>query len=328
MGWGVEGETEQKLISAEKKTREEIAKVKSSLIAYASRDSINQSIIDDVKQQVKAAGWDDGFSMRFLFKAVTKISPDWLRQLIGSCVASGDQRTTVYRMCAEVFVLNDREELPGVKLAGTNCLSFFTPFNYRAGRREAGIDGFSDGSLCMPHIRGKMKFGHLPCDTPGLQSDRFPEPKSERLYKEWGANNALMNQYVDVAGKYKLLDSPEVNTVQESHRLIDELVPQNICSSQGFRSAGKRLGNDQDGKPIYQWRLGGTWHHNMSRVGWFVLNGVRYTEIENSWEGYHDGNNAFCVEAGDDDRWMSRAEVQGVGNMDMTDNGPVIDWGN
>lgn len=326
MGWGLEQDSEDQKIRAERTTREAIAKVAPNLMQYAPKEPKNQALIDEVKAAVKAAGWDDGFSFRFLFQIVMAKYPGWLAQLIGSCVASGDFRTTVYRQLAEVFILNDPEELAGFELSGPESIAFFAPFSYRAGRREAGINGNSDGSLCLPHIRGKMKFGHLPCNTPGLRSDAFPEPQSERLYREWGANNRLMDQYLEQAGKFKLLDSPEVTSHQQSVDLIEELVPQNICSSQGFRSTGKKLGNGPDGKGIYQWRPGGTWHHNMSRVGWFELNGRRFTEIENSWAGYHDGNESFVVEADDDERWIQRAEVQGVGNIDLKDNGPAINW--
>lgn len=327
MGWGIPGETAERCQYIEQGIRELIAKVRPSLMQYAHRDVRNTSVLDAVKAKVKAAGWDDGFSFRFLFQEIMKREPKWLAQLIGSCVASGDFRTTVYRMLAEIFILNDPEELPGTQLAGEDSISFFAPFNYRAGRREAGINGNSDGSLCLPHIRGKMKYGHLPCSTPGLESDAFPEPQSEATYRRWGADNRLMDKYLVEAGKFKLLDSPHVTSVSQSHQLIGEdLVPQNICSSWGFRSTGKKLGNDPTGRAIYQWTRSGTWHHNMSRVGWFRLNGTLYTEIENSWGYYHNDNMAFCVEASEDERWLRAAEVQGVGNIDLSDNGPAIDW--
>lgn len=327
MGWGLPNETIERNHYIEKKERDAIIAIRPALMQYRMSEPVNQALIDEVKQMVKNAGWDDGFSFRFLFAAVVKRSPDWLRQLIGSCVASGDMRATVYRMLAEIFILHDPEELPGVKMDGTDSIAFFAPYSYRAGRREAGINGRSDGSLCLPHIRGKMKYGHLPCNTPGLRSDRFPEPKDEDLYKDWGADNRLMDQFVAQASKLKLLDSPAVKSVEESHRLIDELVPQNNCSGWGFKSTGKKLGNGPDGKPIFQWTRSGTWQHNMTRTGWYELKGKRYTETENSWDDYHDGNRAFCVEQNEDARWVKDSEVQGVGNIDLTDSGPVVDWG-
>jgi hypothetical protein len=247
---------------------------------------------------------------------------------VHNCVASGDMRTTAYRMVAEIFVFHDPEELPGTKFSGPESLAFFAPFSYRAGRKLAGINGNSDGSLCLPHIRGKMQFGHLPCNTPGLTVDAFPEPQREATYKQWGANDTLLNQFASQAAPFKLLESEPVKSVDDIHTLIcDHLKPANICSSWGFRTTGKSLGQDANGATIKQWTRSGTWHHNMSVVGHVKRSGTEYVIVENSWGNYHDGSTCFAVEAGEMDRWLKQSECQSVGEIDLTDSGPAVDWG-
>jgi hypothetical protein len=329
MGWGIPNEPESAWVACENKTRDEIAQVAPEMLSrHSAREAKNAALETEVREAIKAGGWEEGFNLSFLFKHATKLQPAWLRQIIGSCVASGDQRTTAYRMAAEVFLLNDPEELPGTKLAGRESLAFFAPFNYRAGRREAGINGRSDGSLCLPHIRGKMKFGHLPCNTPGLQSDAFPEPQRGDTYKDWGANNTLMDQFLEPAAKFKLLESEPVGTVDAVHELIcTHFKPSNICSMWGFKSTNKKLGLDAEGNPVYQWTRSGTWAHNMSVIGHQKFNGTWYVIIENSWENFHNGGKTFAVEVNEMARWLRDAQCQSVGEIDLADNAPAIHWG-
>jgi hypothetical protein len=329
MGWGVGTETADELHSTERVCRDQIADIAPSyLMRHAIKEPVNETLLQTVKEQVQEAGWDDGMILPFLFKEATKLQPQWLKQLIGSCVASGDMRTTAYRMVAEVFVFNDPEELPGFEFSGRNSLAFYAPFSYRAGRKLAGINGNSDGSLCLPHIRGKMQFGHLPCDAQGLQADAFPEPQSQSDYKRWGANDTLLNQFADQAAPFKLLESEPVKDPDDSKVLIVEhLKPQNICSMWGFRSTNKPLGKDPEGNTIYQWTRSGQWAHNMSVVGFVQINGVWYVIIENSWDKYHNGSRMFGVEINEYAKWLRQAECQSVGEIDLKDNAPVIDWG-
>jgi hypothetical protein len=229
-------------------------------------------------------------------------------------------------MMAEVFLLNDPEQLPGIDASGTDAFAFYAPFSYRAGRREAGINGNMDGSLCLPHIRGKMKFGHLPCSTAGLQSDTFPEPQDQRYYKRWGADNRLMDQYVAAAGKFKLLESEPVKEAGASQDLICEhFKPHNICSMWGFRSSQQVQVQDANGSNLFQWtRDSEPWAHNMSVVGCLEFRGTTYFDIENSWSNFHNGNQNFLVEMNEYDRWLRDAECQSVGEIDMADNAPAF----
>jgi hypothetical protein len=329
MGWGLANETESKLHDMEKRALDELANLAPSCVMrHETRDPKNEALLQTVRDQVKAAGWDDGMILPFLFKEATKLQPAWLRQLIGSCVASGDMRTTAYRMVAEIFVFNDPEELPGSKFSGPESLAFFAPYSYRAGRKLAGINGNSDGSLCLPHIRGKMQFGHLPCNAQGLRSDAFPEPQSQSDYKRWGANDTLLNQFAAQANPFKLLESEPVKSVADIHELVcTHLKPANICSMWGFRSSRRPLGQDANGATINQWTRSGQWAHNMSVVGHVKKGGAEFVIIENSWGNFHDGSTCFAVEASEMDRWLRQAECQSVGEIDLKDNGPAIDWG-
>jgi hypothetical protein len=329
MGWGLPNVSESALHDLEKRAFDDLAKVAPShLMRHSEREPKNTELLRRVEDRVTAAGWDEGMILPFLFDEATKMKPAWLRQLIGSCVASGDMRTTAYRMVAEVFVFHDVEELPGTKFSGPESLAFFAPFSYRAGRKLAGINGNSDGSLCLPHIRGKMQFGHLPCNTPGLTVDAFPEPQREATYKQWGANDTLLNQFASQAAPFKLLESEPVKSVEDIHTLIcDHLKPANICSMWGFRTTGKSLGQDANGATIKQWTRSGQWAHNMSVVGHVKKSGTEYVIIENSWGNYHDGSTCFAVEAGEMDRWLKQAECQSVGEIDLNDSGPAVDWG-
>lgn len=327
MGWGLSNYTAQQRVTEEKRAFEALANlVPKRLMRQPAKKVINQKLLDQVHADIKAAGFDGGFSFRFLYKAVMKETPGWLAQLIGSCVASGDMRTTVYRMLAEVFLLNDPEQLPGIDIDGRDAMAFFAPFSYRAGRREAGIDGNSDGSLCLPHIRGKMKYGHLPCSAKNLQSDTFPEPQNQRLYKEWGANNRLMDQFLAEAGKYKLLESEPVKQPEDSSTLICEhFKPHNICSMWGFQSLRKLDCRGTNGQNLYQWtRSREPWPHNMSVVGCLTFRGTRYWDIDNSWSNFHNGNPDFLVEENEYARWLRDAECQSVGEIDMDDNAPAF----
>lgn len=328
MGWGIPNEPESMWVSSELRIRDEIAAVSPILLMrHDAREAKNVELEKSVLDAVKNAGWDEGMIMPFLFLVATKMTPDWLRQIIGSCVASGDFRTTVYRMAAEVFLLNDPEEVPGTKLSGKESIAFFAPFSYRAGRREAGINGRSDGSLCLPHIRGKMKFGHLPCNTPGLESDAFPEPQRGDTYKDWGADNRLMDRYLEQAGKFKLLESEPITTVEGLHEILcTHYKPANICSMWGFKSTGRKLGKDAEGKTISQWTRSGQWAHNLSVVGCVTHNSKQYFIIENSWENYHDGSKCFAVEENEMARWLKDAQCQSVGEIDLADNAPAVQW--
>lgn len=325
MGWGIPNEPVQKWLTAEKQTLDNIASVAPQRLMRNDPKPRNQELMDKVYKIQEANGIEKGFCFIYLPQAIFGTQFDWLAQLIGSCVASGDMRTTAYRMLAEVFILNDPETLPGIDIEGTDSLAFFAPFSYRAGRKIAGINGNSDGSLCLPHIKGKMQYGHLPCSTLNLQSDRFPEPQSESLYRRWGANDTLLNQFAPAAAKFTLLESEPVKSASTAATLLDDhLKPMNICSMYGFAPDYQHpTWKDENGNPVWIWKRSGQWAHNMSVVGHVWVNGKEYIIIENSWANYHKGRKWFAIPADLFNSWLRDAECQSVGEINMTDNAPA-----
>jgi hypothetical protein len=326
-GWGIPGMSEANILGEEQRQFDALAAIVPQRLMARDPKPPNKQLLDKVIKIQEANGIESGFCFLYLSQAIFGKQFDWLAQLIGSCVASGDMRTTAYRMLAEVFLLNDPEEIPGTEIVGRNNLAFFAPYNYRAGRREGGINGNSDGSFCMAHIKGKMKYGHLPCDTPGLESDLFPEPRSTSLYRRWGANNELLDKFAEIGRKYPLLESSPIKGAADAKKsIVEGFKPANICSSWSFVPDYQHpTWKDEDGQPVWIWKRGREpWYHNMSVIGHVVVNGQEFDIVENSWHNYHRGRKWFAIPATLFDTWGRVAECQNVGEIDMTDNPAVF----
>lgn len=297
-------------------------------LARAPREP-DHDYMEDIRHRQQLDGIEGGFSFLHLEELVFKARLPWRPQIIGSCVASASMRVVAMRMLAEVFLFGDPEQLFGDRLEGTKSLASFAPYHYRAGRRLAGINGMGDGSLCLPQIRGLMQFGILPCHTPGIISESFPEPQNARLYREWGANNVLMDQFVDSAKKFPLVESTKTLGAAESKdNLTVGLKPELICSAWAFKPDRPhptwRL---RDGSQvwIYTRDRSATWQHAMSRVAYVQVAGQWYCIILNSWGDSHKNGAWFAIPAELDDQWIKQAEVQTIGEIDMSDNPPL--WG-
>jgi len=326
-GWGLPSQTLQEKIDAERREREALELlVPDRMCHHDNRAVANDQLLAEVKQIQQANGIDDGFCFLYLIEAIWGFQFEWLPQLIGSCVASGDMRTTAYRMAAEVFLLNQPESIFGETIVGPMNLAPFAPYNYRMGRDAAGINGSSDGSLCLPHIKGKMKYGHLPCSTPGLVSDAFPEPQDMPLYRRWGAGNTLASQYHSVASQYVLEESENVKTVDTGITLINQFKPQNNCSGFAFKKRGPIPGwKLADGSQVDLWTIdpANSWQHNMSIIGYVTVKGTMYEIWENSWGKYHSNRRWFPISMDDAARVVARSERQSVGEMNLTNTGPA-----
>jgi hypothetical protein len=326
-GWGEEGRSKFFLFSDEKREFDRLAEAApDNVVRRQAKPVLNTWLHARVKQIQIDNGIEGGFCFLFLYQALFGRQPAWLPQLISSCVASGDMRTTLYRMLAEVFLLNDPETLAGTELDGRKSFAFFAPYNYRAGRREANIRGRKGGSLCLPHIRGKMKYGHLPCDTPGLVSDTYPEPQSENLYTTWGRNNRLLEQHRSSALPYLLLESEPINDIDSQRdTILEHFKPANICSNWAFKPDYQHpTWRDEFGDPVWIFTRDhdDDWQHNMSVVGFILVSGVWYVVIENSWGSVHKGRRWFCITADEYSSWVHHKSsvVQTVGEIDMADN--------
>jgi hypothetical protein len=328
MGWGMPWQTFQDRIDDEERARDQLAALApAALMRHKAKQVVNDEMLAKVRELMARDGMTGGFSFLHLHEAVTGTFPDWLPQLIGSCVASGDKETTAARMLAEVHLFGEAESLPGTQTSSTDNLSFFAPFNYRAGRKLAGINGNGDGSLCLPHIRGKMQFGHLPCNVAGLASDAFPEPQNQSLYRAWGATDKYLNEFASLAGAYKLLESEKVTDPENLWTLTTKhFKPANICSMWAFRRGHKHpTWKTRDGQPVYIWvrDTRDEWAHNMSRMGYVEVDGKRYGLVKNTWGPFHDQRSWFPIDVDTDAAWLRQAECQTVGNVNMK-NSPSV----
>jgi hypothetical protein len=328
MGWGMPWQSFTDRLDDEARAREQIQKLApAALMRHAAKEVLDTAVLAKTRELMAKDGMEDGFSFLHLHEAIFGKLPDWKPQLIGSCVASGDKETTSARMLAEVFLFQQAESLPGGFTSTTDNASFFAPFNYRAGRKLAGINGSGDGSLCLPHIRGKMQYGHLPCDAAGLASDDFPEPQNQSTYRQWGASDRFLNDFAAAAGKYKLLESEKVRMPDEMWTLtVEHFKPANICSMWAFKRGPQHpTWKTRDGKPVHIWvrDTRQEWAHNMSRMGYIKLGGQRYGIVKNTWGPFHDGRSWFVIDEQTDESWLRQAECQTVGDIDMKDNSSV-----
>ena len=328
MGWGLPWQNLSDRLDDEARARDEIQRLApAALIRHRAKQVKDNELLGKVRELMAKDGMEDGFSFLHLHEVIMGEQPDWKPQLIGSCVASGDKETTAARMLAEVFLFQEMETLPGAETRTTDNLSFFAPFNYRAGRKLAGINGNGDGSLCLPHIRGKMQYGHLPCNAYGLASDDFPEPQNQSTYRAWGATDKYLNEFSDAAGKYKLLESEKVRNPDELWTLtVEHYKPANICSMWAFKRGPQHpTWKTRDGKPINIWvrDTRNEWAHNMSRIGYVMVGGRKYGIVKNTWGQFHDGRSWFVIDEDTDEAWLRQAECQTVGNIDMKDNEAV-----
>jgi hypothetical protein len=291
-----------------------------NVVRHAAKSVINQKLLDDIISVQKSHGIDSGFSFLHMAEAIFGEQLPWKKQLIGSCVASGDMRTTSYRMLAEVFLLNDPEQLPGIDIEGTDAFAPFAPFSYRAGRKRGRLNS-GDGSFCSVHIEGKMEDGILFCRS-GVESDTYPEPQSTRLYRQWGNSNSLLDQWKPKAEKYKQLETEEVKNTSDLKELLTvHHKPCNICSSWGFAPSHKHPSWQlADGSPVWIYKRSGSWAHNLSLVAWVEVKGEAFVIVENSWGATHKNGRWFVIPESTASSWLRSASCLSVGEIDMDDN--------
>ena len=323
MGWGIPDQTITQTYFNEQSMFGQLAQAHPEAVVQRESRTPNRAMLEKVIAIQKANGIDGGFWFGALEIAVFGSVFKWLAQTIGSCVASGGMRGTADRCLAEVFLLNDPETLFGNSIVGIDNLAHFAPYNYRAGRKRAGIDGNSDGSYCSVHTRGMMEDGMIPCSTPGLVSDAFPEPQSSSTYRSWGANDTLLNRFATTGRIYKLLESPKIDSTQQGKDLMMAYKPAMVCSNWAFKPDYVHpTWKLSDGSPvvIYKRDTSTSWAHNMTDWG-FVLVGNRwYVFILNSWGNAHRNGTWLVIPIELYDEWQPRSERQAIGEIDMAPN--------
>jgi len=270
-------------------------------------EKIFEQCIEIGKADSIEEGWDCTWLETLCAIELNNLAP----QIIGSCVATSHITLLATRMIHEIVLLGRAEEFLGRKLSGRDSICPFGPYSYRAGRKHAGINGNGDGSTCSGQIKGSMVYGFLPCDTPDIRSDFFPEPKSTSTYRQWGANDRLLNEFAEAGQKFDLIEAPEVTTVEMATQMLKEFKPLQICSGWGFRTTGTRLPNGD----VLSSRSG-SWAHSMQVQGIVKMtNGNWYAKIRNQWGNYHAGKPYFWVTIEEFGRWLRNSSTMAIGTL-------------
>lgn len=334
-GWGNLTDTFDERIKIEKEVAELIANTAPHICQSGGIELVlNKPMFNKIKTLMDEDGIDDGLDLTYIEKAAFGKFLEWLAQIIGSCVASGEMRISTTRTMWEVLVLGQLEELWGLDLSGVNSFAAFAPYSYRAGRRIGNMNS-GDGSYCSVHIQGMLQYGKLPCWTPGLQSDAFPEPQSASTYRNWGSRsgNSLMDKFVETAKKFVLTES-EQNTDADmaKQRLIEEFKPSMICSDWAFApSHAHPTWKLADGSPVWIYKRDTTtsWPHNMSVVAFLKVAGQWYVKIRNSWgTKAHKNGDYFIIPIEVFAQWLAAryAESRTIGNIQLALSVPPIAW--
>lgn len=323
MGWGDEHDSAETRHANEQRNFAALAEAAPTWAMRHAAKEPSQRILKALQDEMAKDGITGGFSARYIELVVFGAFFAWLAQIIGSCVASGGMRALTRRTLIEIFLLGQAEETFGHQITGVDNVAPFGPYSYRAGRRFTNIRG--DGSYCSIHTRGAMTYGMLPCSAAGLQSDAFPEPQSASLYRQWGASNSLMDQFQSLAKKFLLLESENIRDADDSKTALREhYKPQMICSNWAFRpDYAHPTWKDRNGNPIiiYKRDTSTSWSHNMTVDGQIVAVEKDWTLIDNSWGPKAHKNGSFFIIPfslfGD---WTRSAEIQTIGDIDLTDS--------
>lgn len=288
-------------------------------------------LLRSLRERQAANGIEDGIDLTVLLTMLFGENFRWLRQLIGSCVASGGMRAAAIRSCWEIVILGQPEETLGLHFSGRENLNHFGPYSYKAGRKLGGIDGSGDGSFCGAHIDGLFRYGQLPCDTVGLESDAYPEPQSTSLYRRWGGgSDQLLNKHKAAGQQFKLLESEEITSAESLKTVVTEhFKPCMICSSWAFRPDHQHSSWRIDGSPvwIYQRDRGNSWAHNMTLAAVCYVAGNWYVKIVNSWgDNAHKNGDYFWIPLDLMAQWLQSAEVRTIGDLTQRDPALPIGW--
>lgn len=266
---------------------------------------------------------EDGVMLKFIEPYVFGEFLQWKAQIIGSCVGSSFMRGATHRTLWESFILGDPEQIWGTKLIGTDNVAPFAPYGYRAGRKIGGLNG-GDGSFCSAQIQGAQRYGILPCSTPGLESDAFPEPQSSSTYRRYGNSDSFLNEFSDAASKHKLLETEKVRNADAALELITvHFKPLQICSMWAFKPSSNHPQWKFDGQTvvIYQRDRGTSWAHAMMINGIVKVFGNWFAIVQNSWGmNAHRNGDWFAIPLELFDQWLRDAECMSIGDIELTDN--------
>lgn len=310
--WINRNDDPEKTIEMDRRALATMAETAPSRFVAHGVGSYDEAIHAQCLELGKADSIEEGWDMTWLETLCGVNLNDIAPQIIGSCVATSHIVLLATRALHEVVLLGRADELLGKDLSGRKSIAPFGPYSYRAGRKYAGISGRGDGSTCAGQIRGTMTYGFLPCDTPSLESDFFPEPKSTSLYRAWGANDSYLEKFADFGKSLDLVEAPEVRTVEQASELLQQFKPLQICSGWGFRPTGKRLPN---GDILHS--RSGSWAHSMQvQAICKMSDGNWYVKIRNQWgRTYHSGKPYFWVTIEEFAKWLRNSSTLAIGSL-------------
>lgn len=260
--------------------------------------------------------------LRLLTELVYGEVYEWLAQLIGSCVGSGGQRVWTFSSLWQVVCDGEPEELLGSTRLGQNTVAPFAPFSYGDGRRYGGLRG-GDGSFCSAQVKSYTNTGVIDCNLAqlhrivGSREQDYPETQDTRLYRQFGDWKYLddLKQYAD----FRVLEAVEVTSANQSLELLKAGKPHMICSNWGFAPTNQKAGR------FTVYRRQGSWAHNMSIVGFIVINGRIYIIVLNSWgANAHEDGSFFIIPVELFDDWLKQASCIAIGDIDLPPSQPRI----
>jgi hypothetical protein len=168
--------------------------------------------------------------------------------------------------------------------------------------------------------------GVLACSTPELlemlrtlnaNGERdFPEPKSNKVYREFG--DWKYNDRFKPHAKHKLLDTDVVRSLDEHIRYENMAKPMFQCSM----IAVHKVGTHKDGFPIHARNPRDQWAHNMGWQGYFIASdGKRYHRLSN--ESWGD-EVVYNIPSEELDDWYKRRNVSTmtIGEIDLRGSVP------
>lgn len=315
MGWG-----ERQLRDAQKRVMEQ--KMQEALPnVIVAGDAIGAgTMLPTIEKKIRSLFmFDEGWSCLVAEQLVYELADAitlMIAQNIGNCVGASHAGLIASRYAHEILALGDAEERLGVG----NLAMPFIPYTYGVGRWVGNMLRGGDGSYCGAQIEGTMKYGFLPCFTPGLdQFDGTLPQCSASVGRQFGKSKSLLQEWSAKAVQFDLLEAPRCTSADDAKELIaGKQIPLQICSGQGF--VYDRF-DEKYGVHLY--RPGGRWSHSMQLVACFAIKGQWFIVIRNQWGmNAHKGSPEIGVPGGcmvitleTFAKWIRSAECIGIGSI-------------
>lgn len=322
MGWG-----EKKLAVAQNRLAEALSQEALPNVVVAG-DAIGAgAMLPTIENKIRAQfKFDEGWSCLVAEQMVyglAELITLMITQNIGNCVGASHAALLASRIAHEILALGEAEE----PLGQGNLAMPFIPYTYGVGRWVGNMLRGGDGSYCGAQIEGTMKYGFLPCFTPGLDGFDGTLPQcSAAVGRQFGKSKALLEEWSAKATEFDLLEAPKCTSADDAKELIvTKQVPLQICSGQGF------VYDRFDSKyGVHLYRPGGRWSHSMQLVACFAIKGQWFIVIRNQWgANAHKGSPEIGIPGGCMvitlevfAKWIRSAECIGIGSIKGLESNP------